>query len=84
METLFVIDHLLYTKEQLKIHQREKEVQTAYVNPICFRIDDNLQLIINDMNPNFEVISEIQPGIYISLTTESIDVLRDYFKDYSK
>ena len=76
MENLYAIDDMLYTYEELVKNELEEEVQYDYIEPVQIDLGNDIYLIIDNSNINFEIIKKIKEGIYKSLTVESIEILK--------
>ena len=81
MENLYAIDDMLYTYEELVKNELEEEVQYDYIEPVQIDLGNDIYLIIDNSNINFEIIKKIKEGIYKSLTVESIEILKSTFKN---
>ena len=81
MENLYAIDDMLYTYEELVKNELEEEVQYGYIEPVQIDLGNDIYLIIDNSNINFEIIKKIKEGIYKSLTVESIEILKSTFKN---
>ena len=82
MENLYAIDDMLYTYEELVKNELEEEVQYDYIEPVQIDLGNDIYLIIDNSNINFEIIKKIKEGIYKSLTVESIEILTSVLKDF--
>lgn len=81
MENLYAIDDMLYTYEELVKNELEEEVQYDYIEPVQIDLGNDIYLIIDNSNINFEIIKKIKEGIYKSLTVESIEILKSTFEN---
>ena len=81
MENLYAIDDTLYTYEELVKNELEEEVQYDYIEPVQIDLGNDIYLIIDNSNINFEIIKKIKEGIYKSLTVESIEILKSTFEN---
>ena len=82
MENLYAIDDMLYTYEELVKNELEEEIQYGYIEPVQIDLGNDIYLIIDNSNINFEIIKKIKEGIYESLTVESIEILKSVLKDF--
>lgn len=81
MENLYAIDDMLYTYDELVKNELEEDVQYSYLELGQIDLGNDIYLIIDNSNINFEIIKKIEEGIYKSLTVESIDILRNTFEN---
>ena len=81
MENLYAIDDMLYMYEELVKNELEEEVQYDYIEPVQIDLGNDIYLIIDNSNINFEIIKKIKEGIYKSLTVESIEILKSTFEN---
>lgn len=81
MENLYAIDDMLYTYEELVKNELEEEIQYDYIEPVQIDLGNDIYLIIDNSNINFEIIEKIKEGIYKSLTVESIEILTSVFEN---
>lgn len=81
MENLYAIDDMLYTYEELVKNELEEEIQYDYIEPVQIDLGNDIYLIIDNSNINFEIIKKIKEGIYKSLTVESIEILKNTFEN---
>lgn len=70
---------MLYSIEKINEKDLMDDVQTKYIEPNAFDLGNNLYLLIDTHNFNFEIIKKIEKGLYESLTVESINVLHNTF-----
>jgi len=81
MENLYAIDDMLYTYDELVKNELEEDVQYSYLELGEIYLGNDIYLIIDNNNTNFEVIKKIEEGIYKSLTIESVEILESVFKN---
>ena len=81
MENLYAIDDMLYTYDELVKNELEEEIQYDYIEPVQIDLGNDIYLIIDNSNINFEIIKKIKEGIYKSLTVESIEILKNTFEN---
>lgn len=82
MENLYAIDDMLYTYKELVKNELEEEIQYGYIEPVQIDLGNDIYLIIDNSNINFEIIKKVKEGIYESLTVESIEILKSVLKDF--
>lgn len=82
MENLYAIDDMLYTYDELVKNELEEDVQYSYLELGQIDLGNDIYLIIDNNNTNFEIIKKIEEGIYKSLTVESVEILTSVLKDF--
>lgn len=81
MENLYAIDDMLYTYDELVKNELEEDVQCSYLELGQIDLGNDIYLIIDNNNTNFEIIQKIEEGIYKSLTIESVEILENVFEN---
>lgn len=81
MENLYAIDDMLYTYDELVKNELEEDVQYSYLELGQIDLGNDIYLIIDNNNTNFEIIQKIEEGIYKSLTIESVEILESVFEN---
>lgn len=75
---LYVIEDMLYSFDEVEKMNALEDVEYAYNEPDLLDIGNELFMIVDNENFNFEILKEIKKGVYKSLTVERVQIIEDF------
>lgn len=75
---LYVIEDMLYSFDEVEKMNGSEDIEFAYIEPELLDIGNELFMIVDNENFNFEILKEIRKGVYKSLTVERVQLIKDF------
>ena len=75
---LYVIEDMLYSFDEVEKMNGSEDIEYAYNEPELLDIGNELFMIVDNENFNFEILKKIRKGVYKSLTVERVQLIKDF------